>query len=397
MAGQLTAACPRVDLTFKHVVSTQEAEAILAESPDVEGFVSWALGTGVRAPLVLMRSKKPVVMVDDLFGGTGVTLTSNPVVRRENLPTVGVFSSDIKDIADAVNLFPAIHAMKESNILDIVDYNIASGVAAAKDLFGVNIVQMKFDEFVPYYDKTGEREGSVWADYWTAQAKKVVEPTREDLVKSGRMYLALCRAMKDRKADAVSMDCLGGFYGGKITAYPCLSHFQMNNDGSTGVCEGDMFSTCTQLMMRYLTGRPGYVSDPVIDTSKDEIIYAHCVATSKVFGPKGKANPYIIRSHAEDGKGASVQSLMPVGEQVTTMKIDFHGKRMVIHSGKTTRNVDEPKACRTKLAAKTNAQAILDNWDMGWHRVTFYGDYRKQAMNLARLLGISVFEEDKES
>jgi len=148
-------------------------------------------------------------------------------------------------------------------------------------------------------------------------------------------------------------------------------------------------------MMRYLTGRPGYVSDPVIDTSEEEIIYAHCVSTNRVFGPSGRANPYIIRSHAEDGRGASVQSLMPTGEVVTTLKVDVGGKRMVIHTAKTTRNVDDPKACRTKLAAKTNAEKILANWEMGWHRVTVYGNWRKAAMNLARLLGLSVVEEDK--
>ena len=59
------------------------------------------------------------------------------------------------------------------------------------------------------------------------------------------------------------------------------------------------------------------------------------------------------------------------------------------------RNVDEPKACRTKLAAKTNADNILRNWDMGWHRVTVYGDWRKQCMDLARLYGFAVSEEDK--
>jgi len=33
--------------------------------------------------------------------------------------------------------------------------------------------------------------------------------------------------------------------------------------------------------------------------------------------------------------------------------------------------------------------------DFGWHRVTFYGDWRRQAINLARLLGLKVIEEDK--
>jgi hypothetical protein len=86
---------------------------------------------------------------------------------------------------------------------------------------------------------------------------------------------------------------------------------------------------------------------------------------------------------------------MPAGETVTTLEADVWSKRMVIHTAKTTRNVDEPKACRTKLAAKANVEPILENWGLGWHRVTVYGDWRKQSMNLAKLMGFTVAEEDK--
>lgn len=64
-------------------------------------------------------------------------------------------------------------------------------------------------------------------------------------------------------------------------------------------------------------------------------------------------------------------------------------------TGLTTRNVDEPKACRTKLAAQTNPHTILNNRGMGWHRVTVYGDWRRQVMDLARLLGFTVTKEGK--
>jgi hypothetical protein len=65
------------------------------------------------------------------------------------------------------------------------------------------------------------------------------------------------------------------------------------------------FSTMTN-------GRPGYISDPVIDTSKRQIIYAHCVASNKVFGPHGGSNPFRIMTHSEDRSGASVRSILPV-------------------------------------------------------------------------------------
>ena len=395
LTEKLKQGCPRIDFTVTKAHNADEAKAIVSESSETDGYVVYLLGIWPWACQVFARSGKPVVLVDDLFAGSGEALIMTGMATRDKLPVVTVSSSDFQDAVDAVRLLEVIRCMKESTILDIVDRDLTGVADKFRENLGVNVVGMGSKELASYYAKADEGEAAEWADYWIKQAKKVAEPSREDILKSGKMYLALSRAVQDRGADAVTMDCLGMFYRGQVTAYPCLSHFQMNNDGGTGVCEGDLNSTCTQLMMRYLTGRPGYVSDPVIDTAREEIIYAHCVSTNRVFGPKGKANPYIIRSHAEDGKGAVVQSLMPLKEMVTTLETDVSNRRMVIHTGKTTRNVDEPKACRTKLAAKTNAERVLANWDMGWHRVTVYGDWRKQAMNLARLLGIEVVQEDK--
>jgi hypothetical protein len=392
----LLKACPNVNFVVKFARSEEEAKAVVKESILMDGFLLYVIGIWSGAPAVILRSGKPVIMVDDLYAGTGEVLIQNGRAVREGLRSLAVCSSDFNDVVKAVRLFEPLRAMKESVILDIVEGDIAPAAKAVKEFLGPTVVQMTSEELAAYYAKADLKEAEAWAKFWASNAKKVVEPTPQDLLDSGRMYLALAQAAADKKADAVTMDCLGMFYSGRVTAYPCLSHFQMNNDGGTGVCEADLNSTCTQLLMRYLTGRPGYVSDPVIDTSKNEIIYAHCVATNRVFGPKGKANPYLIRSHAEDRKGASVQSLMPLGEAVTSLEFDVPVKKMVIHSAKTVENIDEPKACRTKLAAQTEARAILDNWDLGWHRVTVYGDWRREALDLARLLGaVQVIEEDK--
>jgi L-fucose isomerase-like protein len=167
----------------------------------------------------------------------------------------------------------------------------------------------------------------------------------------------------------------------------------LNNDGYVGACEADLQSAATMLLMTYLTGRPGYISDPVIDTSKGRIIYAHCVAPNKVFGPNGAANHYEIRSHSEDRKGASVRSLMPAGE-LTTLKLVPEQKVVVMHRAKAVDNIDEDRACRTKLAAEVkDARKLMSDWKYGWHRVTVYGDHRNQVEVVAGLLGFKVVEE----
>jgi len=144
-----------------------------------------------------------------------------------------------------------------------------------------------------------------------------------------------------------------------------------------------------------LFGRPGYISDPVIDTAKYQVIYAHCVAMTRVFGPDGPSNPYRIRDHSEDRKGAALQSLMPIGYMTTTVEIDPPTKTMLMHQGRSAENIDNDMACRTKLAVelKGDIEKLVSNWSMGWHRVTFYGDLREPLLAFADRAGLKVVEE----
>lgn len=387
--------CKNTDFTVCVGHNSEEAEKIIECHPDVDGFVVYMIGiwTGVKNPI--MKSCKPAVIVDDLFAGSGEMLGIGPTIRKDNLRAAMVSSSCLNDVARGVEWLEVIAAMKGAKIINVRNGDICEQTGRLCDVFGTTMVQMTSDELNCRYEAADEGLANEWADYWVKNAVRVVEPSREDLFRSGKIHVAFCKVLEEMEADAVTMDCLGLFYGKKSNAYPCLSFFELLNQGLTGVCESDVDSTATFLLMRYLTGRPGFVSDPVIDTSTGEIIYAHCVGTNRVFGPKGKANKYIIRSHAEDEKGASVQSLMPKREPVTSLRVHLGSRHLVVHTGTTTRNVDEPKACRTKLAAKAEAELLLRNWTRGWHRVTVYGDWRKDVLNLAQLLGLTAIEEDR--
>jgi len=385
---------------FTHYVFSHKDEVNQVDWERFDGIVVYMISgmwRGIAEKIIEMG--RPTILIDDLYGGSGGFLRAFSMAKRKNLPVVGVASSNMNDTIDAIRLLGVIKMLKNSRILDITDRDVSDISKKIREAFGIRVIKMTSDELNAYYEKTNEAEAEKIADKWIREALKVVEPTREEIVKSARMYLALKRAMQDSDADAVTIDCLNLYYGGKLPAYPCLALFQLNNEGSTGVCEADLNSTITQLMMRYLTGRPGYVSDPVIDTASNQIIYVHCVASNRVYGPNGLSNPYIIRSHSEDRKGAAVQSLMPLGETVTTLRINVEAKAMCIHQGITVANIEDDKACRTKLAAETDAERILENWnaevDFGWHRVTLYGDWRRQAINLARLLGLKIIEEDR--
>jgi L-fucose isomerase-like protein len=201
--------------------------------------------------------------------------------------------------------------------------------------------------------------------------------------------------MKKHRATGISINCLEGFYSGQLKAYPCLGFAQFNNDGLVGGCESDQMSALTMATMDALVQRPGFISDPVIDTSKNQIIYAHCVAMTKPFGRDGASNPYRIRSHSEDRKGAAIQSLLPAGYMTTTLEINPVMRSVLFHQAKTAGNNASDMACRTKLEGyiKGDIEKLAENWRMGWHRVTFYGDLKEPVTRLCERLQLTLIEE----
>jgi hypothetical protein len=386
LTARLRNACPNIEFLAPPVPRTQDDVAkILGADSEVDGYVLYLLGLPSSPVGPLTASGRPVVVVNDLYGG-GIGAMRGPRVAL-------VSSSSFDDVAQAVRNFEHLRRLRSSILLDVVD-RTPGEAKAIEETFGTRVQALSGEELKAAYEKADPAEAQKWAGSWIRAADKVVEPSAEEIGKSGRMYVAMRNLLRERGAQGIAIDCLTLFYAGKMPAYPCLGFFQLNNDAAVGACEADLQSAITMLAMTYATGRPGYISDPVIDTSANRIVYTHCVAPTRVFGPRGPANPFHIRSHSEDRKGASIRSLMPLGHVVTSLKFVPSQKVVVMHTAKTVANIDDDKACRTKLAADIpDGQKMLEGWTQGWHRVTLYGDQRNRVKTLSALLGFNVVEE----
>ncbi len=394
---KLKASCPDSEFLPTVAYSVADAQKILEadKSQAIDGYLSYMLGGWAQAGQTFAAAGKPTIYVGDLYGASGEILMAISEAKRRGLKAFGVTSSRFDDVVQAVRSFECLKKLKSSVILDV---GAAPGELgkAIEQVFGTKVVPISFEQFAEAYKKADPAEAPPLAQKWISEAKRVVEPTPQEIEKSAAMYLAMRGLLAAYLAQAITINCLGGFYSGKMEAYPCLGHFQLNNDGLVGACEADLQSTITMLLMTYLVGRPGYISDPVIDTATNRIIYLHCVAPNKVFGPAGPTNPYEILSHAEDRKGAAVRSLMPVGQVVTTLEFAPTRRQVIVHQGKTAGNVDDHRSCRTKLAAEVigDVDKLLSHWDQwGWHRVTFYGDHKRAVRQISTLLGFQVVEE----
>jgi len=437
----LTQGCPDLHfLTTKVMDDPKHIGDVLKGDGEVDGYLVCVQGLGWRNDIVkLCTTGKPTLLVDNLFGGSGLFLTRMPRIMGSGKPVDWVSSSNDQDIVasarnfillnqgkspsevaaafratrrkrtpaesdwtckrdpvPAPNFDEAFKQLSQTKILVVGGgWGGDAFRKAAEQAVGVKLIPMSFEELAAAYAQADQDAAGELAGRWIETAEEVVEPDPEEIKKSARMYLAMKQLIETHGARGISINCLGGFYGGHIKAYPCMGFSQLNNDGLVGGCEADQMSALTMTTMGALVGRPGFISDPVIDTSRNRIIYAHCVAMTKPFGPDGASNPYRIRSHSEDRKGAALQSLLPEGYMTTTLEINPTSHQVLIHQGKTAGNNPSDMACRTKLEAvvKGDLEKLTENWRMGWHRVTFYGDLKDHVTELADRLKLELIEE----
>jgi hypothetical protein len=428
------------DIEFLPVMAKGEEEAAKITSQEatdkIDGYIVYQMNCWNQVVQTISKTGKPVIYADFQFGGSGGFLVYNAAFLRNKTPNVGyVASSRIDDLLSAVGCFkvfrenqsadfsslitrtrlaslkapgnynPARDEISFRNTGETIKYLAGTKILAVRDqnagkaepLMGIPLEYIPFSEVNSAWSGASKNEAAKVAERWKKEALSVENVTDETLLTSAAMYLGMKDVLKKHNARAITINCLGGFYGGHIHAYPCLGFHELNNEGFVGGCECDVRSAATMLAFTTMTnGRPGYISDPVLDSSKRQIIYAHCVASNKAFGPAGETNPYRIMTHSEDRSGASVRSILPVNYLTTTLQIDKDRKEILFHQAVAVDNDPDDRACRTKLCAEPVGDfeklfTMWDNW--GWHRVTFYGDLKEQVHAFADAIGWKVTEE----
>jgi hypothetical protein len=437
--ADLAQGCPEFEFLSSMANGPEETKKILQanEQTGVDGYIVYQMNCWNRVVQDVAATGKPVLYVDFKYGGSGGFLVYNAAFLRSETANVGfIASSNMNDVITGVKCFETIahggsasdfaaatrrarlegtprmsnmqckadnlqtvstdecvRQMKKFKILSVRDQNSGPG----GEMMGIPIESVSFDEVNAAWESADKDMSKTVARKWKDNAAKVVGVSDATLETSAAMYLGMKEVLKKHQANAIAINCLGGFYGGHIHAYPCLGFHQLNNEGMIGACECDIRSTATMLMINAITGgRPSFISDPVIDTTKRQIIYAHCVAPNKMFGPDGLTNSYEILTHSEDRQGASVRSILPIGYLITTLQIRQPQKEILIHSGKSVDNDPNDRACRTKLAVEPagDVEKLFRMWDQwGWHRVTCYGDIRESVYSLANAIGWKVVEE----
>jgi len=436
----LTKGCPGVEFVPVTVESDADLNKALGMKEKVDGYLVylmtlvWAQGP---AAVQIAELGKPTLIVDEFLGGSGAFLTSYSSMCTRKIPAAAVSTTRLDDLVTVAGQFATtrkpgvtpesfaqacwdvyrktfaargdgqciedkVPLTETSECLKRFGQSkfliVGNGPAGEeRDFLGAIARYIDFDELLASYEKVDRDEAAEWAKRWSDNATEVREPTVEPIKKAGGVYLAILDLLKKYGTDNITINCLGGFAMGKLPAYPCLGFMQLLNDGGQGVCEAMPDDTLSMMMARILTGRPGFVSDPALDTSKNQIVYAHCVGHTTPFGPQGQSNGYRIRNlHNRHPGGCCTESLLPGGYMTTSFRTNAARKELILHQAKALGALDSEYGCRTKLIGEVTGDIgkLFDQWDQfGWHRVTVYGDVKEPLTEFGKALGLKVIDE----
>ncbi|MFA4028581.1 MAG: hypothetical protein GDYSWBUE_000597 [Candidatus Fervidibacterota bacterium] len=378
----------------KLITSVEGAREVAEQLKDVDGVLVIHLSMGIMGMLnEILRAKRPTMLFAAPYSGHEWTAFGRLRNSPEGALLDCILSSDMNQLAVAIRPFRALHHLREAKILDITKRDRTAFAGEVKERFGTEIKVIERDRILKLYESIPDNDAIAEAEVWINRAEKVVEPSRDEIIRSCKLALALEKLLDEEDATVVTVDCYGTMWR-QLPAYPCLSHCRMNNMGFGGICESDLQCALTHIIFQGLVGKPGFISDPTVDESRNSIILAHCMGTTKMDGPEGEEAPYKLRSVMERQEGVVVQPRMRIGQRVT-QAILLGTKVMRYFTGTIIDTPDLDRGCRTKITVQVDGDVVKlwQNWAGGLHRQTVYGDIVTDLKRFCKFAGVELINE----
>jgi hypothetical protein len=338
---------------------------------------------------IVEETQIPTVIMASL----GILLIEHIMQLRDR---AGVYLINSLDDLDAVESgLKMIKTWKGMNDAVIVNIGGANEEVTKNPLTGTTIRRIPHQRFYDYFanQKTNEAVLSL-AKQYMSDAVRIVQPTKEDITEAAKNYFIFKNILAEGKADALMMDCLPGLRKPHKHVPPCMGFMSLQDEGVPMGCQADPDATLTMILMKGLTGKPGFMHNVSYNTEKNLYFCAHCTSPSRMNGVDRPAEPYELMSHCESGWGTVPRVLFRKGQEVTITRLlaDAKKPQLFLYSGEITGCPPIPQTggCRTNVETTINELERGSDMRGRSHMVMFYGNHVKQLKQFCQMYNIEV-------
>ncbi len=366
---------------------TQFINEVKQSKPDGLLLIPFKKSHWVQVTRIVKEVRIPTVVLATL----GILLVDHINQLHERSGVYLINSLDNLDaVEEGMKMIQTARWMRESRIVNI-------GGSETKETIvphlGTQVRTVPHTKFYEEFKRTKVTDAvKELAQAYLKNAKKVIEPTKADILEAAKTYFVLKRIIETEQADAMMMDCLPGLSKPHKHPPPCMGFMSLRDEGIAAGCQADLNATLTLMLVQQLFDKPGFQQNASMETEKNHYFGAHCTCASKLSGTTGPSEPYILMSHAEAGWGCVPRVLWRVGQEVTLAQY-LSGKtpQMYLYSGQVVGCPDIPRTggCRTNVEMTVNEVDDVCNVK-GMHQIVFYGNYARELRIFCQLNGIKV-------
>lgn len=252
--------------------------------------------------------------------------------------------------------------------------------SAVKRKWGVSFKNYSLKEIFEKTDDDLWEEFKPNLNHFIREATEV-DCSEEDLKKAAIVAQTLSALVKTHELDAISVECFKLFEEKGITGCYALSYLN-TLDTICAACEGDLPTTFTLMLAKYLTNKPGFMAN-VVDVNPDtnSVTFAHCSV------PTNMLESYDITSHFETSKSVAIRGRFPFRD-ITVFKV--FGKDLSdywVSEGVITKNLNEEFQCRTQIRATlTGPVSYFLEQALGNHHVIIPGKFRRRILEFFQFI-----------
>jgi hypothetical protein len=361
-------------------LARKDKDILKINNHDADGFIIFPYTLQRFASLIcLAETSKPITIVSQENTFLNALETYDYLSDHENVQLV--FSTEeVKARIEAIATAKWFDNIKIC-LFDAGKWELDGIVWQKNPLFAgkLNTENISMEKFLDACRNADMTQAERLAKKWMKESK-ILEPTFKDVTKCAQIYLAMKATMKEMKAKAAYVLWCGQFTK-PLEAKLCFALAKLAEEGyPIGCWRGG--NLLPMLILHTVSKKPIFTPEALSHRRKT-ITLKHCFAPSTIGQCK-----YILRKWKTMKGTVTGYCMLPKG-QVTLINCGV-GDKMVITKGEVVDCKDlGGENCRTTIWVEIENEESIRKF-VGREFALVYGDYEKEAREMAEKLGVRV-------